>query len=248
MMMQVAALPSATAMPTVDIGWNQLSVSPTSFKLGTGPVGTTSQTTITIENSGSGELSGQVSAASLPPFIPQGSGAFDMEPGATTTLTFGVTAGAGAFSLTHDQTKVVKIKFAASAVATSLGSITITSNDPFNGAAAQVSVSGTGVSGTLTLSTTALNFAPVKAGKRATLKLAIENVGLGVLHGSIDATSKLGNPFSAKGAGKFTLADYKSHVVVIRFAPETTWHFQRHDRGQQRRHRTARPSYFSIFL
>jgi hypothetical protein len=46
-----------------------------------------------------------------------------------------------------------------------------------------------------------------------------------VLHGSIDATSKLGKPFSAKGAGKFTLADNKKHVVAITFAPRTAGPF-----------------------
>ena len=46
-------------------------------------------------------------------------------------------------------------------------------------------------------SPTALNFPPKKVHKSASLKLTIKNTGLGVLHGSIDATSELGAPFSA---------------------------------------------------
>jgi len=135
-----------------------------------------------------------------------------------------VAAGAGAFSLTHNQSKVVKIRFAPISVADFSGSITIASNDPSNGAV-QVSVTGTGVSGTLAVSPTALNFPTQKVHKSASLKLTIKNTGPGVLHGNIDATSELSAPFSASGAGKFTLAGSKSRVVTVTFAPKTAGTF-----------------------
>ncbi|MFI5351748.1 MAG: choice-of-anchor D domain-containing protein [Candidatus Binatales bacterium] len=137
---------------------------------------------------------------------------------------FSVMAGVGAFTLTHNQTRTVLLKFAPTAVAASSGSITIRSNDPFNGAV-QVGISGTGVSGTLALSPPALNFPTKKVHKSASLKLTIKNTGLGVLHGSIDAAGELTAPFSALGAGKFTLAESKSRVVTVTFAPKTAGTF-----------------------
>ena len=161
---------------------------------------------ITLKNTGKTKLTGKVGKSGL---------------GGTP---FSVTAGAGAFSLTHNQTRTVLLKFAPTAVAASSGSITITSNDPFNGAV-QVGISGTGVSGTLALSPPALNFPTKKVHKSASLKLTIKNTGPGVLHGNIDATSKLTAPFSASGAGKFTLAESKSRVVTVTFAPKTAGTF-----------------------
>jgi hypothetical protein len=133
---------------------------------------------------------------------------------------FSVTAGAGAFSLTHNQTATVKLKFAPTSVATSSGSLSITSNDPSNGAV-QMSLSGAGVSGTLAVSPASLNFPTKKVHKSASLKLAIKNSGPGVLHGTIDATSKLGAPFSASGGGAFSLAEGKGRAVTVTFAPKT---------------------------
>jgi hypothetical protein len=156
---------------------------------------------LTLENLGKVKLTGKVSKGGL------------------TGTAFSVTAGTGAFTLAHNQTTTVSIKFAPTAAAEFLGNMTISSNDPTNGAV-QVSLSGTGVSGTLMASISALSFAPVKAGKSAALKMTIKNMGLGVLHGSVDATSKMSKPFSTSGAGKFTLADKASRVVTITFAPK----------------------------
>ncbi len=161
---------------------------------------------ITLKNTGKTKLTGKVSKNGL---------------GGTP---FSLTAGAGAFSLAHNQTRTLTIKFAPTLTVDSSGSITITSNDPSNGAV-RVGVTGTGVSGTLTLSSPALNFPTKKVHKSASLKLTIKNVGSGVLHGSIDASSQLGKPFSASGAGKFTLADNKSRVVTVTFAPKTAGTF-----------------------
>ena len=124
--------------------------------------------------------------------------------------------------MTHNQTKQVTIKFKPTAPVASSGSITITSNDPTNGAV-QVGISGTGVPGMLFVPA-ALNFPTVKVDKSKSLKLAIENIGLGVLHGNID-TSGLTAPFSATG-GSFSLAQGKSRAVTVKFAPVAAGMFQ----------------------
>jgi centrosomal CEP192-like protein/HYDIN/CFA65/VesB family protein len=161
---------------------------------------------ITLKNTGKTKLIGSVEKSGL------------------SETPFSVTAGAGAFSLTHNQTKVVKVKFAPVAVAAYSGSITIASNNLTDGRAT-VNVSGTGVSGTLTVSTTALVFAPVKVGKRAVLRLVVENTGPGVLHGSIDASSQLSPPFAASGDGKFVLAPNKQRIVTVTFTPKSAGTF-----------------------
>jgi hypothetical protein len=108
------------------------------------------------------------------------------------------------------------VKFTPVLPIASSGSFTITSNDPTNGSV-KVGAIGIGVSGTLSVPAT-LSFGTVKVHHSKSLKLPIKNTGLGVLHGSINVTA-LAKPFSASGAGKFTLEPGKIHDVTVTFAP-----------------------------
>ena len=88
-----------------------------------------------------------------------------------------------------------------------------------------VRISGIGVSGALTITTaTPLNFGNVAIGRHKSTEVTFRNTGLGVLHGSVEA-SGLAAPFSASGAGSFTLAHGKTRSVTIRFAPTSSGAF-----------------------
>jgi len=137
---------------------------------------------------------------------------------------FSIKAGAGAFSLGHNKTRMVTIKFAPAAPVESSASITITSNDPGN-PDVQVGVNGTGAPGALGVSATALDFASEKVHKARTLGLIIKNTGLGVLHVGVDL-SGLTAPFSATVSRSFSLAAKKSRTVKVKFAPAATGRFQ----------------------
>ena len=78
---------------------------------------------------------------------------------------------------------------------------------------------GTGISGTLTVMPSALNFGTVKVHRKASLKLTIKNTGVGVLHGNTELGA-LPKPFRATGGGKFTLAPGKTRVITVTFAPQ----------------------------
>jgi hypothetical protein len=65
-----------------------------------------------------------------------------------------------------------------------------------------------------------LSFGKVTIGKTRQQPLTIRNPGLGVLHGSIDASSLGQGPFSIVGAaGDFTLEPGMKLGIVVQFAP-----------------------------
>lgn len=198
------SVPTAVPTPSPTASPSFLSITPPSVSFENVGVDTTASATIKLKNLGKNKLSGSLSNSGL------------------SGTSFSLAAGLGNFHLTRNQTKVVTIKFRPTAPVASSGSITITSNDPANGAV-QIGVSGTGVAGLLSVQS-ALNFPTLKVDQSKSLKFAIENIGLGVLDGSID-TSGLTAPFSATG-GSFTLASGRSRVVTVKFAPSAVGMFQ----------------------
>jgi len=201
--------PTPTASPTPTPSPEFLAIAPPSANFPNVGIGTSVTLAIKLKNTGTAKLSGSVSNGGL------------------VGTPFSIKAGSGKFSLTHNKTKTVTIKFAPTAPVESSGSITIASSDPGNGDV-QVGISGTGVPGTLSVSATTLDFPATKVHKSKSLNLTIKNIGPGVLTGSIDV-SKLTAPFSASGAGSFSLADKKSKVVKVKFAPTAAGQFQFQD-------------------
>jgi hypothetical protein len=123
----------------------------------------------------------------------------------------------GSFRLSPNKSKKVSIAFAPTTVGPFGGAITVTGG----GTSAQVNVNGTGVSGTLTItSPSPLDFGTVKVHRKKTLLLTIEDTGLGVLHGNVDTSSGLAKPFSAKGSGRYALPDGKKRSAKVTFAPQ----------------------------
>ena len=172
-----------------------LSISPDPVDFG--DVGTdTSQTQdLMITNSGTGSISGKVVTTGL-------------------GKPFEVTSGAGAYKLTANHARKVVIKFAPTSAGSPSGAIQVTSN---GGASTSVAVTGTAEPGTLSVSN--LDFGAVAVHKTLSMVLAIQNTGLGVLHGKV-ITKGLAPQFKVlSGAGSFTLASGKRHSVKVKFAP-----------------------------
>lgn len=178
-----------------------------------GPVGTDTSAVrkFSMENMGKTAVSGDVDANALH------------------NTPFGVTRGSGPFRLTHNQVRNVAVKFAPTSAGLFNGTITITIS--LNGNALgvpilPVNLSGMGEPGALEVVTgTTLDFGNVKVHSKKNLTLAIKDTGLGVLHGNIDTKSTLGKPFSARGAGRYTLPGTKSRSVTVTFAPTSTGSF-----------------------
>ncbi len=199
-------LSSAPPTPTPTAAPTYLSISTGTVDFNNVGIDTAAVAKITLKNTGKTKLHGSV------------------KPSTTDETPFSLTAGRGAFHLAHNQARTIKVKFAPTAPGSFAADITITSNDPTNGAV-QLSLSGTGVSGTLDMPASALDFGTVKAHQSKTLGLVIENTGLGVLHCTIDKTGLRGEPFSAPGADKFALRQGKRQVVKVSFTPQTSGTF-----------------------
>ncbi len=154
---------------------------------------------VTIDNSGSIALQISVNASALP------------------TGEFKVT-GAGSFKLPVSHKRVLTIQFTPSSADLSSESMTITGN--INVAAGSssetVMVTGPAQSGILS-APTALTFGA--ASKSETMTFAIQNTGLGVLHGKVTASGFAKAFRLLSGGGAFTLSNGAKRVVKVEFIP-----------------------------
>ena len=187
---------------------SSLLITPASVNFHNVGIDTNATASVKLTNTSDAKLAGSVSASGLK------------------GTPFSVTAGLGAFHLAPNQGRTVTVKFAPKSPgpAPPEGFNVSINNPDHSETVSFVTVTGNGVSGTLSVPATPLDFGTVALHKSSKLKFTIENSGPGVLHGNVD-TSKLGKPFSASGGGKFTLALNKSRVVTVTFAPKTTGTF-----------------------
>jgi outer membrane protein assembly factor BamB len=192
--------PTPTPIPTAAPSF--LSISPSFVNFGLVGVDFTVTSTITLKNIGGSKLGVLVSVSGN---------------------SFGIKSGGGSFQLAPGKTRSVVVKFTPLLAVVSSGYATISSNDPVN-PNVTLSLSGTGISGTLMVTPTTLTFATLKAHKSESLRLTIKNSGVGVLHGAV-GTSGLVKPFSVTAGGKFTLAPGKTRVVTVKFAPQKSGSF-----------------------
>jgi len=202
----LTATPTPTAAPTMVP--SSLLITPASVNFHNVGIDTNATAGVKLTNASGAKLAGSVSASGLK------------------GTPFSVTAGLGAFHLAPNQSRTVTLKYAPKSPgpATPEG-ISVSINNPDHSQTVTfVTVTGNGVSGTLAVPTTALDFDTLAPHKSEKLKFTIGNSGPGVLHGKVD-TSKLSKPFSASGGGKFTLARNKSRVVTVTFAPKTSGTF-----------------------
>lgn len=156
---------------------------------------TTASKTLTIKNSSkTGTLIGSVAALSAP---------------------FTVTAGSGAFILAPGQEETVTVQFAPTSAGAASTSLVIASNDPKH-PSVNVKITGTSVAGSLSVSPV-LIFSTTAVGTSSTKVLTIRNIGAGVLHGNVGAST---GPFVViAGSGPFTLNDGKTWTVTLQFTP-----------------------------
>jgi hypothetical protein len=99
-----------------------------------------------------------------------------------------------------------------------MGAVAISSSDP-NAPFVSLPVTGTAQAGSLR-APKSFAFGKVAIGNTRKHTLTIKNLGLGVLHGSIDASSLGQGPFSIVGAaGDFTLNHGKTLKIIVQFVP-----------------------------
>src|SRR5262245_29449988 len=170
-------------------------VSPTVMDFGTVVVGTSSDKTFSITNTGNTRVSGTVSE-SCAEFSLVGSGVYDLAPAQQATFTVH-------FSPTSDGSKSCTIHTGSPCADVSAGG---TGQAPPPGPQCQVSAS-------------ALSFGTVTIGQSATRTFTIRNVGGGSLNGTVSESCP---QFSIVGAASYTLGAGQSGTMTVRFTPLTT--------------------------
>lgn len=175
-----------------------LTVTPASASFGSVTVGSPSSQTIQLSNSGNGTLTiSQVSVA--------GSGF------STNTLALPINLAAG-------QSSNFNVQFAPSSAGSATGSVTIVSNAPNSPTA--ISLSGTGVTATqtLTFSTTNIGFGSVNTGSSATQPVTVTNTGNANV--TVSQITAGGTGFSLSGASTpITLSAGQSTSFNVVFSP-----------------------------
>ncbi len=135
------------------------------------------------------------------------------------TAPFSFTAAQGStFTIPPGAKEPVTLTFTPTAVGPNPPeNLVITSDDPNpKHQSESFKVSGTGASGTLSVPLK-LTFLPTKVGATPSKNLTIKNTGLGILHGTVGATT---GPFTVEtGSGSFRLAHLATDVVMIQFTP-----------------------------
>ncbi|HVP58897.1 MAG TPA: choice-of-anchor D domain-containing protein [bacterium] len=166
-------------------------VSQTSLNFSTVTIGSTSDLTFSIKNTGGGTLTGTVSEA---------------------CDHYSIVSGSGAFSLTASESVVVTVRFAPTSAGTKTCTVhTGTSCD-------SVSCTGVGeLAPVCELSSTAINFGTVAVGGHADSSFTITNSGGGTLTGTVSETC---DHYSfVSGGGAYELTAGQSRTVTVRFAP-----------------------------
>jgi len=130
--------------------------------------------------------------------------------------------GKGAFTLGRGKSKTVEILFAPPSGLSFSGTISVTSKSPKS--LGIVSVTGTGLGGTLTVPQTSLLFGNEPVGETSAPQVVtIENTGPGGLHVSVavDTVGQGAGVFTVgAGKGSFTLAAGKKATVSVQFTPK----------------------------
>jgi hypothetical protein len=131
---------------------------------------------------------------------------------------FSVVADSGPFSLSAGTEENVEVQFAPTTTGPASATLVITTDDPQH-PSVNVNLTGMGVAGTL-LVPPLVTFLPTTVATSSTRTLTIRNLGMGILHGNVGAST---GPFAVTaGSGGFTLNDGGTQNVTIQFSPLAT--------------------------
>ena len=166
-------------------------VSASSLSFGEQQVATSVQQTFTVENTGSGTLTGTATLGTGAPYT---------------------IVSDGSYSLTNGQSQPVLVEFTPTTEVAFADTITCTGGaNP-----ATVSVSGTGVNPVLSVGGTLLDFGAVVVGATGDGSVSIGNTGTGTL---VVTAVTSGAPFGLVTAATHSLAAGASDAVTVRFTP-----------------------------
>jgi len=167
-----------------------ISVSATSENFGTLAVGSTTNQTLTVQNTGGGTLTGSASVAAP----------------------FNIVSG-GSYGLAAGQSQPVVVAYSPTAAGTNTQTLTFS-----GGAGASVALTGVAVSSsspTNSATPASLNFGTVIAGKTTNQTLTVRNTGGGTLSGSASVAA----PFSIVSGGSYSLTAGQSQPIVVAYSP-----------------------------
>ncbi|MGA9142556.1 MAG: choice-of-anchor D domain-containing protein [Candidatus Acidiferrales bacterium] len=176
-----------------------LTANPASVSFGSLVVGSNASVSVTLTNSGTGNVSITEGTAS-------GTG-FTMSDLAATTLTAG-------------QSTSFTVKYAPTTAGASTGNVSITSNAPGSPLAIPLSGTGTQTQPQLTLNPTAVPFGNVSVGSSSSQNVTITNSGNGTLN--ITGATPSGAGFSFTGLGVQSINAGASITFAAKFSPTAT--------------------------
>ena len=180
----------------------QISLSSTSVQFGTVGIGSTSNLSLTISNTGTADLT--LSVVSV------------------TGAEFGVSGITTPKTITAGQSVLAGLSFHPTTSGATTGTLTMTSNDPTS-PTTTVTLGGTGSAATfgqLQANPTSLAFGSVNAGSNVTKQISLSNTGTAAVQ--ISSIAANGPGFSANGiTTPFTLAAAATALLNVVFAPTT---------------------------
>lgn len=170
-------------------------VAPTSLDFGEVTVGQFAEKTFTIQNTGGGTLSGTISESCAP---------------------YSLVSGGGAYSLTANQSRTVTVRFTPTGAGAAPCVI-----ETGSAACADVTCAGTGaLAPACDVNPTALDFGTVPIGEASERSFTIQNIGGGVLSGTVSESCDAYSFVS--GGGAYSLGAGESQQVTVRFEPTTS--------------------------
>ena len=197
---------SKTAYITVDAAVPDIAVSATSLDFGDVILGNSSANSVTVSNTGNGDLTVTTTVLS-------GSDAGD----------FSIVSGGAPFTLAPGASQEVSLEFSPSATGAKSASLVISSDDPDeNPVSVALSGNGTAVPvPDIAVSATSLDFGDVTVGNSASQSVTVSNEGSADLN--VSATTLSGANAAefaiVSGGGTFTLAPGASQVIELSFSP-----------------------------
>jgi hypothetical protein len=182
-----------------------ISATPYPAAFGDVNVGSTSDITVVVSNSGTANL--DISSTSI-----SGAGA----------SSFNIQSGGGAATVTPGGTRNIVVRFSPSATGAVSATLAIASNDPDENPY-NVSLTGTGVAPDIAISPTSANYGNVLVGENSSQSFTVTNDGNANL--DVTATSITGTDAAeftiTSGGGSFTLTPGGTHEVNVQFHPSS---------------------------